>query len=86
MRDYSRVAMERAMKIQEIILRAIAKKIMWLEAAQIIGVSPRQMRRGRQLYVQFGSDGLFDRSRGMPSPKRVPLKTVGQMPRSQHFD
>jgi hypothetical protein len=41
MRDYSRVAVERAMKIQEIILRTIAKKIMWLQAAQIIGISPR---------------------------------------------
>ena len=45
MRDYPQDAVERAMKIQEIILRAIAKKILWLEAAQIIGVSPRHMRR-----------------------------------------
>jgi transposase len=76
MRYYSKVAVERAMKIQEIILRAIAKKILWVEAAQIIGVSPRQMRRWRQRYAQFGYDGLFDRRRGQPSPKRVPLKTV----------
>lgn len=79
MRDYSRVAVERAMKIQEIILRAIAKKLMWLEAAQIIGISPRQMRRWRQRYAQYGYDGLFDRRRGTPSPKRVPLKTVEQV-------
>jgi transposase len=76
MRDYSQVAVERAMKIQEIILRAIAKKILWLEAAKIIGVSPRQMRRWRRRYEEYGYDGLFDRRRGKPSPKRVPLKTV----------
>ena len=76
MRDYSGVAVERAMKIQEIILRAIAKKILWLEAARIIGVSPRQMRRWRRRYEEYGYDGLFDRRRGKPSPKRVPMKTV----------
>ena len=32
------------MKVQEIILRAIAKKITWLQAAQIIGISARHMR------------------------------------------
>ena len=89
MRDYSRVAMERAMKIQEIILRAIAKKIMWLEAAQIIGSSPRQMRRWRQRYAEYGYDGLFDRRRGTPSPKRVPLKIVEEVLRlyaEKYFD
>jgi transposase len=79
MRDYSEVAMERAMKIQEIILRAIGKRITWLEAAQIIGISARQMRRWRQRYEEHGYDGLFDRRRGKPSPKRVPLETVEQV-------
>jgi transposase len=64
------------MKIQEIILRAISKKITWLQAAQIIGISPRQMRRWLRRYEEFGYDGLFDRRTGKPSPKRVPLETV----------
>src|ERR1700732_1987552 len=79
MRNYGEVAVERAMKIQEIILRAIAKKIMWLEAAQIIGISARQMRRWRERYEKYGYDGLFDRRRGKPSPRRVPLKTVEEV-------
>lgn len=79
MRNYSQAAMERAMKVQEIILRAIAKKITWLEAAQIIGISARQMRRWRERYEEHGYDGLFDRRRGKPSPKRVALKTVEQV-------
>lgn len=33
-------ALERAMKIQEVILRAIGKQLSWIEAAEIIGVSP----------------------------------------------
>ena len=42
---YSRAAVERAMKVQEVILRAMAKKITWWQAAEIIGISDRQMRR-----------------------------------------
>jgi transposase len=68
--------MERAMKIQEIILRAISKELKWFEAAEIIGISPRQMRRMRERYEEYGYDGLYDRRRGKPSPKRVPLETV----------
>jgi hypothetical protein len=41
--SYSKAAMERAMKVQEVILRAIAKKITWRQAAEIIGISDRHM-------------------------------------------
>jgi hypothetical protein len=45
MRRYSETAGERAMKVQEVILRAMAKKITWWQAAEIIGISDRSMRR-----------------------------------------
>jgi hypothetical protein len=45
MKHYSEAAVERTMKIQEVILRAVAKKITWWQAAEIIGISDRQMRR-----------------------------------------
>jgi hypothetical protein len=32
---------ERAMKIQKVILRAMAKRINWWQAAEIIGISDR---------------------------------------------
>jgi len=73
MPKYSAVAWERAMKVQEVILRAMAKKITWWQAAEIIGLSDRSMRRWRQRYVEHGYDGLLDRRWGKPSPKRVPL-------------
>ncbi len=41
---YSRAAVERAMKVPEVILRAVAKKIRWWQAAEIIGISDRQVR------------------------------------------
>ena len=76
MKLYSEAAMERAMKIQEVILRAMAKKITWWQAAEIIGISDRQMRRWKGRYEQYGYDGLYDRRRGQPSPRRVPVGTV----------
>ncbi|MEJ5375738.1 MAG: hypothetical protein WHX93_04110 [bacterium] len=41
---YPRAAMERAMKIQEVILRAMDGRLKWYEAAEILGVSHQQMR------------------------------------------
>src|SRR5271157_898803 len=74
--SYTVAAMERAMKVEEVILRAIARKITRWQAAEIIGISDRQMRRWRQRYEEFGVRGLYDRRRGKPSPKRVPLAEV----------
>ena len=33
------------MKVQEVILRAISKQITWWHAAEILSLSPRQLRR-----------------------------------------
>ena len=79
METYPRAAVERAMKLQEVILRAVAKRITWAQAAEIIGIRDRQMRRWKQRYEEFGYDGLFDRRLGKPSPKRVPWATVEEI-------
>ena len=87
--SYTRAAVERAMKVQEVILRAMAKKITWWQAAEIIGISDRQMRRWRERYEEFGFRGLFDRRRGKPSPKRVPVAAVErvlELYREKYFD
>jgi transposase len=67
MRHYSEAAVERTMRIQEVILRALAKKMFWWQAAEIIGISDRQMRRWKRRYERYGYDGLYDRRRGKPS-------------------
>lgn len=80
---------ERALKIQEVILRAIDKRILWSQAAEIIGISDRSMRRWRQRYEEYGYDGLYDRRHKRPSPKKVPLVTVEQvlrLYREKYFD
>ena len=64
------------MKLQDVLLKAMAKKISWADAAEIIGVSCRTMRRWRERMEEGGYSGLTDRRKGKPSGKRVPLKTV----------
>src|SRR6266536_3166536 len=73
---YPRSAVERAMKGQEVIVRALAGKLTWLQAADILGRSPRGIRRLRWKLEQYGYDGLFDRRRQTPSPKRAPVAEV----------
>jgi len=73
---YSLGAVERAMKVQEVILRAVDGKLTWLQAADILGRSPRSIRRLRWKLEHFGYDGLFDRRRQTPSPKRAPLAEI----------
>ena len=79
MKHYSQAAVERTMKIQEVIMRAMAKKLKWYQAAQILGISCRQMRRMKERWEKRGYDGLFDRRRGKPSPKRVPMARVQEV-------
>jgi len=79
MRLYPEIAVEKAMKRQEIILRAYAKKISWIEAAEILGYSPRHLRRVREKYEEDGFDGLVDGRLGRESPRRMPVATVEEV-------
>lgn len=64
------------MKLQDVILKAMAKKLTWIEAAEIAGMSVRNMQRKRQAYIKHGYNGLFDRRRGKNSYHRVPMQTA----------
>jgi transposase len=77
------------MKLQDVILKAMAKKISWLEAAEIIGVCDRTMRRMRERYQEFGYDGLFDQRRQKRIKLRVPMETAERvlaLYRDTYFD
>jgi hypothetical protein len=43
METYTRAAVERAMKVQHVMLQAMAKKITWWQAAEILGISDRHL-------------------------------------------
>jgi len=64
------------MKLQDVILKAMARKLTWIEAAEIAGMSVRSMQRKRQAYVDHGYNGLFDKRRGKISYHRVPMATA----------
>src|SRR6476661_8686706 len=81
--------MERMMKAQEVILKAAAGKLKWWEAAEIMGVTDRTMRRWRERLNEHGYSGLWDYRKRKPSPKRVPMQTVEQvlqLYREKYFD
>jgi len=89
MEAYPRAAMERAMKVQDVMLQAMAKKIRWWQAAEILGISDRHTRRWRERYVEEGYNGLLDRRRGKPSRRRVAVATVEKvfaLYREKYFD
>ena len=77
------------MKVQDVLLKAIAKKITWWAAAEIIGVTDRTMRRWKERMEAGGYAGLADRRKGKPSAQRIPLATVEEvlrLYRKEYFD
>ena len=76
---YTQVAWERAMTIQEVMLRALSGEIHWFKAAEILGMSPRTLRRWRLGFEKHGYDGLIDHRHQVPSIKRVPVSQVEQV-------
>src|ERR1700687_2544219 len=67
------------MKLQDVLLKAMAKKITWWDAAEIIGVTDRTMRRWRLRLDEEGYSGLVDRRKGKVSDRRVPVAVVEEV-------
>ena len=81
--------LERAVNVQDVMLQAVAKKITWWQAAEILGISERTMRRWKFGYEKHGLRGLFDKRRGKPSWKRAAaaeLEKVLSLYRDQYYD
>src|SRR6266852_8028695 len=89
MASYPQRARERAMKVEEVILRAVSKQITFWQAAWILRISPRHLRRVMQRYRRCGFDGLLDGRKGRPSAKRLPWAVAEQvlcLYREKYFD
>ncbi|MCP4668001.1 MAG: ISNCY family transposase [Deltaproteobacteria bacterium] len=77
------------MKAQEVILKAVSGEIKWIQAADILVVSPRTMRRKYRAYQVYGIGGLLDQRTCRPSRRRVPygdVEKVLQLYRESYFD
>ena len=73
---YAAIAVERAMKLQEVMRRAMSGELSWVQAADILGMQPRSLRRWRARLQRVGYDGLLDRRRQRPSPRLAPYTEV----------
>jgi hypothetical protein len=67
------------MRLQDLMLKAISGELHWFRATDILGMSPRGLRRWRERYERYGYDGLIDRRCGKPSIHRVPMAAVEQL-------
>src|SRR5262249_20475621 len=68
-----------AMTRRAIIVKAIAGGLPWLEAADIWGVTARQLRRLKRQFERQGYDGLRDHRGGTPRRKRIPLRVIRRL-------
>lgn len=69
----------KAMTRNEVIMRAIAGKLTWIQAADICRITARQMRRMKRRYETRGYDGLVDGRAGKPRRKRIAVDTLEEL-------
>src|SRR5688572_13876454 len=69
--SYPDAAWERVMTVQEVMLKALSGELHWFRAAEILGWSPRTLRRWRDRFETHGHRGLLDRRLLRPSKRRV---------------
>ena len=63
---YTQAAMERAMKVHEVLMQALNGRQPWIHVAEVLGVSARTVRRLRRRYELNGFTGLYDHPRRGP--------------------
>lgn len=73
---YGAAAVERAMTYHHVILCALARSLTWLQAADILGIDPRILRRWRARYERDPVLGLLDRRHRRPSHRTAPRAEV----------
>lgn len=76
MQAFSPAAKERAMKMREVLLEALAGKMSWIQASEVLGLSPRAIRRWREKFDESGIDGLLDGRRRSPSDRALPAREL----------
>jgi transposase len=60
------------MRVREVLMRAVQREISWIQAADILGISARNMRRWKVKFETQGLEGVLDRrTLGHANPRRV---------------
>jgi transposase len=60
-------------KVREVILRVVAKDYNRIQAAEILGYTPRHVSRIKKRYEEYGFDDLFDR-RTQTGPRIIKME------------
>ena len=66
----------RAMTRREVITKAIARQLTWVQASEILGISARHMRRLRRKVERWGMSAVMDQRGGRPRRKRIKAGTI----------
>lgn len=64
---------------REVMVKAIAGVLTWVQAAQILGMSDRHVRRLRHRLLEWGVEGLMDMRGGRPRARRVRVETIEEV-------
>lgn len=64
---------------EEVIIKALEGKLTWLQAADVLGITARHIRRLRKAVEEHGMDMLRDRRHGTNRRKRVPATTIAEL-------
>jgi transposase len=67
---------ERELSRLEIVQRVKRKSLKQREAAELLGLTERQVKRLCKRYAEAGASGLLSKRRGRPSNNRLPEKTI----------
>ena len=70
--DYPQSQWERVMRIQDVFGKAEYGRITWTEAAVILGVDGRTVRRWKHTVGNGGFEALIDKRAKRPSSRRAP--------------
>jgi len=75
-----RVAREsKAMTRQDVIKKAVEGSINWIQAAEILRLTPRHVRRLRERYEHRGIPGLRDGRADWERPRRIPAEVAEEI-------
>ena len=64
---------------KEVIVKAIDGQLTWIQAAGILGMTPRHLRRLKQAWERRGYDGLQDQRGRTTRRRRIPVKTIAAL-------
>jgi hypothetical protein len=75
-----RIAREaKAVTREEVIIKALEQRITWGQAAEILGITDRHLRRIRHMVEKCGMNVLVDRRGLTRRRRRVPAKTIEEL-------